>query len=70
MDEIDRHYMVSDRPGVFKCKCGVISYIFEDGSEKISSLPRNIHYLVCGHAECAQTDEYECIICVRERKVK
>jgi hypothetical protein len=65
MSETDKHYLTFDRPHVYKCSCGFITYMHPDGTETIAEKPKGkIEYLACGHAACAKTDQFDCIICV------
>lgn len=65
MNEIDKHYLIFDSPHIYRCSCGIAAYIFSD-EEKIFDMPtKEIEYLPCGHAICARTSDYDCIICAR-----
>jgi len=67
MSEIDKHYLKFDRPHIYKCTCGVVAHLFPDGTQKIMEMPKGkINYLACGHAACAKTEQFDCIICVME----
>lgn len=65
MNELDKHYLVFDRPHIYKCSCGVVMYWFPDGSQKLAEKPKTkMEYLPCGHAVCAKMQDGRCIICV------
>jgi hypothetical protein len=69
-DEIEKHYLVFERPHVYKCSCGVVMYWFPDGTQKLAEMPKTeVSYLPCGHAACAKTRDFDCIICVRTKNV-
>lgn len=71
MNEIDRHHLVYDRPAVYKCSCGFMEYLFPDGTMKIAEKPKGvIEYLPCGHAVCAKTSTFDCILCTMGHEIK
>lgn len=61
------HYMVFDRPHIYKCRCGYVQSIFPIGdnlSTHIYERPAGkVEYLPCGHAACARLENGECAIC-------
>lgn len=61
------HYMVLDRPYIYKCRCGYVQSIFPIGdniSTHIYKRPTTkVEYLPCGHAICAQLENNKCAIC-------
>jgi hypothetical protein len=64
MSETENHYLKFDRPHVYTCSCGFVVYLFPDASETIAEKPKGkIKYLACGHAACAKTEQFDCIIC-------
>lgn len=64
MSEQQKHYLKFDRPHVYKCSCGFVVYLLPDGTEKVAEKPRGrVEYLPCGHAACAKTEQFDCIIC-------
>lgn len=69
MNELDKHHLVFDRPHVYTCTCGYVAYVFADGTEKVAEGPkRKVEYLPCGHAVCAKTEKFDCIICMMKGK--
>jgi len=65
MDEIDKHNLRYDRPFIYTCSCGVVASIDRSAGFKIDQMPdKKIEYLVCGHAVCAKTERFGCIICL------
>lgn len=66
MNEMDKHFLVYDRPHVYKCSCGVVAWMTVlDGKAdmKIDTMPKHIEYQPCGHAVCGKTPEGFCMIC-------
>ena len=64
MNEIDKHHLTYSSPHVYKCSCGVVAYFFHDSGFRITEMPKDaIGYLPCGHAACAKTEHFDCIIC-------
>jgi hypothetical protein len=68
MNELDKHHLRFDRPHVYICTCGVVMNWYPDGTQELVKMPEKIKYLACGHAACAKTDTYDCIICAMEAK--
>lgn len=69
-DELEKHFLVFERPHVYECTCGVVMYWFPDGTQKLAEMPKGeIEYLSCGHAACGRTGGYGCVICVRTGNV-
>lgn len=66
-DVAKNHYMVFDRPHVYKCRCGYVQSIFPDGDKLKTHLygypSKETEYLACGHATCARLENGECVIC-------
>jgi hypothetical protein len=64
-DEIDKHHLKYSSPAIYKCTCGVVAWMSRSTGFKISEMPDGrIEYLPCGHATCAETEAFDCIICV------
>jgi hypothetical protein len=64
--ETEKHNLKFDRPHVYICSCGFVVYLHPDGTENIAEEPKGkIEYLPCGHAACAKTEQFDCIICVK-----
>lgn len=66
MSEMDKHYLKFDRPHIYECSCGVVMYWLPDGTQELAEMPKGkIEYLPCGHAACAKTNGFDCILCIR-----
>ena len=72
MSEIDNHYLIFDRPHIYKCTCGyevLMNVLDSRYFEKVYSKPENIKYLPCGHAVCAKktiNGKEQCVICLNK----
>ena len=70
MDEIDKHYLKFDRPYIYTCSCGVVAFMDRRVGFSIDEMPdKKIVYLERGHAVCARTEQFDCIICVMTLQV-
>lgn len=63
MNEADKHYLKFSSPHIYTCSCGVIAHWFPKEDPKIVDMAEKIEYLPCGHAACAKTNGFDCIIC-------
>lgn len=70
MKESQRHYLLFDRPHIYKCKCGMVQMIFISEfkvEEKTLEFPEHVEYMPCGHATCAKREDGVCVICENKR---
>lgn len=65
-EEIDKHNLSYYSPHIYKCSCGIVAHFFMVDGWKIAEMPKKIKYLPCGHAVCAKTDQFDCVICAKK----